>query len=77
MNNTVNEEQFTRDLSDSVKQRYKINTDGKSPTQIQKAFEAQGVTGFVVKVSYNKVTMLVERSKVKNNREMIRNGTKI
>ncbi|KIX91459.1 hypothetical protein TP70_02275 [Staphylococcus microti] len=72
MINTVNDKKCTRDLSDSVKQRYKINTVGKSPTQIQKELAHRGVNGFVVKVSYNKVTMLVERSKVKKNREMIR-----
>lgn len=72
MINTINDEKNTRDLSNSVKQRYKINTTGKSPTQLQKELEAQGVTGFVVKVNHDKVTMMVNRADVKNNREMMR-----
>lgn len=72
----VTHEKCTRGLSGTVKQRYKIDTVGKSPTQLQKELEAQGVNGFVVKVHRNKVSMLVDRADVKNNREMIRGGRK-
>lgn len=65
-------ETCTRELSDTVKQRYKIDTVGKSPTQLQRELERRGVKGFVVKVHHNKVSMLVDRADVKNNREMIR-----
>lgn len=32
-------ETCTRELSDTVKQRYKIDTVGKSPTQLQRELE--------------------------------------
>lgn len=72
----VTNKKCTRDLTDNVRQRYKIDTAGKTPTQLQKELEAQGVNGFVVKVHHNKVSMLVARSNIKNNREMIRGGRK-
>ncbi|MCS4486363.1 hypothetical protein [Staphylococcus americanisciuri] len=65
----MNNETCTRELSDTVKQRYRINTVGKSPTELQKELEAKGVNGFVVKVHHNKVSMLVNRADVKKNRE--------
>lgn len=65
-------ETCTRELSDAVKQRYRINTAGKTPTQLQKELEQHGVNGFVVKVHHNKVSMLVNRADIKNNREMMR-----
>ncbi|WP_245392926.1 hypothetical protein [Staphylococcus coagulans] len=61
-----------RDLSDTVKQRYRINTAGKSPTQLQKELHKRGVKGFVVGVNHNRVTMLVDRRDVKRNKECIR-----
>ncbi|MCS4487212.1 hypothetical protein [Staphylococcus americanisciuri] len=71
MINTANEK-CTRELSDTVKQRYRINTVGKSPTELQRELEQRGVNGFVVKVHHNKVSMLVNRADVKKNREMMR-----
>lgn len=38
-------------LSDTVSQRYKYNTQGKTPTQIQQELRKLGVKGFVVKSS--------------------------
>lgn len=61
-----------RNLTNNVKQRYRVNTTGKTPTQIQKELEDKGVKGFVVKVNNDRVTMLVERSQIKKNREMIK-----
>ncbi|EIQ3656562.1 hypothetical protein LUT97_001362 [Staphylococcus pseudintermedius] len=47
-------------LSDTVKQRYRINTAGKSPTQLRKELHKRGVKGFVVGVNHNRVAMLVD-----------------
>ncbi|UXR73313.1 hypothetical protein MUA48_07995 [Staphylococcus sp. IVB6238] len=61
-----------RELSNNVKQRYRVNTTGKTPTQLQKELEDKGVKGFVVKVNHNRVTMLVDRRDVKRNKECMR-----
>lgn len=61
-------------LSDTVSQRYKYNTQGKTPTQIQQELRKLGVKGFVVKVVGSRVTMKVEKENIRKNRECIRNG---
>lgn len=61
-----------RNLTNNVKQRYRVNTTGKTPTQIQKQLEDKGVKGFVVNVNHNCVTMLVDRRDVKRNKECMR-----
>ncbi|HCG2230750.1 TPA: hypothetical protein NJO34_002474 [Staphylococcus pseudintermedius] len=59
-------------LSNSVRQRYRTNTAGKTPTELQKELRKRGVRGFVVNVSHNRVTMLVDRRDVKRNKECMR-----
>ena len=61
-------------LSDTVSQRYKYNTQGKTPTQIQQELRQIGVKGFVVKVAGSRVTMKVEKENIRKNRECMRNG---
>ena len=61
-------------LSDTVSQRYKYNTQGKTPTQIQQELRKLGVKGFVVKVAGSRVTMKVEKENIRKNRECMRNG---
>ena len=56
-------------LSNSVKQRYRTNTAGKTPTELQRELRKRGVRGFVVNVSHNRVTMLVDRRDKKRNKE--------
>lgn len=63
-----------RELTNNVKQRYRVNTTGKTATQIQKELEDKGVKGFVVKVNQDRVTMLVDRADIKRNRKCVRNG---
>ncbi|EGQ4346673.1 hypothetical protein ELD03_08995 [Staphylococcus pseudintermedius] len=60
------------DLSESIKQRYRTNTAGKTLTELQKELRKRGVRGFVVNVSHNRVTMLVDRRDVKTNKECMR-----
>ncbi|EOB0811605.1 hypothetical protein ACIP75_000588 [Staphylococcus pseudintermedius] len=59
-------------LSNSVRQRYRTDTAGKSPTELQKELRMRGVKGFVVNVNHNRVTMLVDRRDVKRNKECTR-----
>ncbi|UXR72343.1 hypothetical protein [Staphylococcus sp. IVB6240] len=63
-----------RNLTNNVNQRYRVNTTGKTPTQLQKELEDKGVKGFVVKVNQDRVTMLVDRADIKRNRKCVRNG---
>ncbi|HCA7429072.1 TPA: hypothetical protein K8938_001796 [Staphylococcus pseudintermedius] len=59
-------------LSNSVRQRYRTDTAGKSPTELQRELRKRGVRGFVVNVSHDRVTMLVDRRDVKRNKECMR-----
>ncbi|WP_324173605.1 hypothetical protein [Staphylococcus pseudintermedius] len=59
-------------LSNSVRQRYRTNTVGKTPTELQKELRKRGVKGFVVNVNHNRVTMLVDRRDIKRNKECMR-----
>lgn len=61
-------------LSNTINQRYRYNTQGKTPTQIQQELRELGVKGFVVKVAGSRVTMLVDRENIKTNRECVRDG---
>ncbi|EHT3650499.1 hypothetical protein KXP47_002594 [Staphylococcus pseudintermedius] len=59
-------------LSNSVRQRYRTDTVGKTPTELQKELRKRGVKGFVVNVNHNRVTMLVDRRDIKRNKECMR-----
>ena len=61
-------------LSDTVSQRYRYNTQGKTTTEIQQELRQIGVKGFVVKVAGSRVTMKVEKENIRKNRECMRNG---
>mgnify|MGYP007121828284 CR=1 FL=1 len=58
-------------LSDTINQRYKYHTQGKTPTQIQQELRQLGVKGFVVKVAESRVTMKVEKENIRKNRECL------
>ncbi|WP_458383746.1 hypothetical protein [Staphylococcus caledonicus] len=62
----------TLELSSTINQRYRYNTQGKTPTQIQQELRKQGVKGFVVKVAGSRVTMKVSECDIKRNRECLR-----
>lgn len=59
-------------LSDTINQRYRYATQGKTPTQIQQELRKLGVNGFVVKVAGSRVTMKVAREHMNKNRECLR-----
>ncbi|MDU3794862.1 MAG: hypothetical protein E7G51_11820 [Staphylococcus epidermidis] len=56
-------------LSDTINQRYRYNTQGKTPTQIQQELRKLDVNGFVVKVAGK-----VSECDMKRNRECVKNG---
>ncbi|WP_415425732.1 hypothetical protein [Staphylococcus borealis] len=64
----------TLELSSTINQRYRYNTQSKTPTQIQQELRQLGVNGFVVKVAGSRVTMLVSENDIKTNRECVRNA---
>ncbi|PTK32227.1 hypothetical protein [Staphylococcus hominis] len=59
-------------LSNTINQRYRYATQGKTPTQIQHELRKLGVKGFVVKVAGSRVTMKVAREHINKNRECLR-----
>lgn len=63
-------------LSDTINQRYRYNTQGKTPTEVQRELRQMGVKGFVVKIAGNRVTMKVDENDIKKNRECMRNGNR-
>ena len=62
----------TYELSSTINQRYKYNTKGKTPTEVQRELRQIGVKGFVVKVGSNKVVMKVLEEHKQSNRECMR-----
>ena len=59
-------------LSNTINQRYRYNTQGKTPTQIQCELRELGVKGFVVKIAGSRVTLKVSECDIKRNRECLR-----
>ena len=59
-------------LSNTINQRYRYNTQGKTPTQIQHELRELGVKGFVVKIAENRVTMKVSENDIKKNKGCLR-----
>ena len=59
-------------LNETVKQTYKYQTKGKSPTEVQHELKAMGIDGFVIRMSNVKVTMKVPKESKYKNRECLR-----
>ena len=66
----------TLELFSTINQRYRYDTQGKTPTEIQQELRQIGVKGFVVKVAGSRVTMKVDENDIKKNRECVRNGNR-
>jgi len=62
----------TLELSSTINQHYHYNTQGKTPTEIQRELRQLGVKDFVVKVAGSRVTMKVSENDIKKNRECLR-----
>ncbi len=61
-------------LSETVKQTYKYQTKGKSPTEVQHELKDMGIEGFVIRMTNVHVTMRVPRESKDMNRECVRNA---
>lgn len=59
-------------LNETVKQTYKYQTKGKSPTEVQHELKAMGIEGFVIRMTNVHVTMRVPRGSKDMNRECLR-----
>ena len=57
-----------RELANGIKQRFKLNAVGRSPSDIQRDLEQIGVKGFVVHMSPSRVTVLADRADYESNR---------
>ncbi|MCG1138978.1 hypothetical protein K4T07_03675 [Staphylococcus epidermidis] len=56
------------ELSDTINQKYKYQTKGKTPTEVQHELRNLGVKGFIVGMTSRKVKMKVKREDIKSNR---------
>ncbi len=56
------------ELSDTINQKYKYQTKGKTPTEVQHDLRNLGVKGFIVGMTSRKVKMKVKREDIKSNR---------
>ena len=61
-------------LNETIKQTYKYQTKGKSPTEVQHELKAMGIEGFVIRMTNVHVTMRVPRESKDMNRECFING---
>ena len=59
-------------LDETVKQTYKYQTKGKSPTEVHHELKAMGIEGFVIRMTNVHVTMRVPRESKDMNRECLR-----
>lgn len=57
-----------RDLSNTIKQRFKSDTRGRSLTQLEQELQRRGVKGFVIDVSPTRITVLADRIDYERNR---------
>lgn len=57
-----------RDLSNTVKQRFKSDTRGRSLTQLEQELQSRGVKGFVIDASPSRITAIVSREDYLINR---------
>lgn len=60
------------ELSDTINQKYKYQTKGKTPTEVQHELKNLGVKGFIVGMTSRKVKMKVKREDIKSNRKCLR-----
>lgn len=57
-----------RDLSNTIKQRFKSDTRGRSLTQLEQELQSRGVKGFVIDASPARITAIVSREDYLINR---------
>lgn len=57
-----------RDLSNTIKQRFKSDARGRSLTQLEQELQSRGVKGFVIDASPTRITAIVAREDYLINR---------
>lgn len=57
-----------RELINTIKQRFKSDTRGRSLTQLEQELQSRGVKGFVIDASPTRITVLAERTDYERNR---------
>ncbi|OHR53639.1 hypothetical protein [Staphylococcus sp. HMSC061G12] len=57
-----------RNLSNTIKQRFKSDTRGRSLTQLEQELQSRDVKGFVIDASPTRITAIVAREDYLNNR---------
>lgn len=58
----------SRELTNTIKQRFKSDTRGRSLTQLEQELQSRGVKGFVIDASPTRITMLADRADYECNR---------
>ena len=61
-------------LNETVKQTYKYQTKGKSPTEVQHELKAMGIEGFVIRMTNIHVTIRVPKENKIINRKCLKDG---
>ncbi|EHJ08415.1 hypothetical protein CD113_06320 [Staphylococcus simiae] len=61
-----------RPLNDTIKQKYRHDTQGKSLSQIERELRAKGINCFVISASGRKVTAIVSKVDKMKNRECLK-----
>ncbi|EJE08171.1 MULTISPECIES: hypothetical protein [Staphylococcus] len=62
-------------LNETIKQTYKYQTKGKSPTEVQHELKAMGIEGFVIRMTNVYVTMRVPKENKIINRKCLKDGS--
>ncbi|WP_057510842.1 hypothetical protein [Staphylococcus simulans] len=57
-----------RDLSNTIKQRFKSDTLGRSLSVLEQELQQRGIKGFVIDASPTRITAIVAREDYLNNR---------
>ncbi|WP_105980086.1 hypothetical protein [Staphylococcus simulans] len=57
-----------RELTNTIKQRFKSDTRGRSLSVLEQELQSRGVKGFVIDTSPTRITAIVSREDYLNNR---------
>lgn len=58
-------------LSDTIKQKYKLNTTGMNSIEVARMLKNNGVRGFTMEINKRYVIVAVPRDDIKRNRKIM------
>ncbi|WP_057510422.1 hypothetical protein [Staphylococcus simulans] len=58
----------SRELTNTIKQRFKVDTRGRTLSMLEQELQQRGVKGFVIDASPTRITMLADRADYERNR---------